>query len=289
MLSRILPTRIYKTLLKVYYHIRKLPITEFYIYMFRVDKHLFMSTIFVNYGLPLLVETLPWYLSRRKLSKELREGRNSIQHRLLLGGQYDRSNLISFVILSCVYAVLYTVEQTARTRVMLANRLVVKRLVMERILYSEIGSLQSRYMEVFGEEVRTDQLESRVFSDISETLQLFNSTIPSILRGTYTFILQSHDLYGQRASIDILSILRPSIVGLVDEFINFAREKYLIEAQTVMMQRNAMQMSRVVSNIVDGLSEIQVNNMQPHQLHRLDAVIDDEIDAKQGVISALNR
>jgi hypothetical protein len=38
--------------------------------------------------------------------------------------------------------------QVLRNRVLLANRLAIKRLVMERILYSEIGALQEKYKEV---------------------------------------------------------------------------------------------------------------------------------------------
>jgi hypothetical protein len=70
-------------------------------------------------------------------------------------------------------------------RVDLANKLVVKRLVMERILYSEIGALQSRYLELFGVTVRPDQLDSQVFNDIAATLNLVNTLIPSIIRGSY--------------------------------------------------------------------------------------------------------
>jgi len=41
--------------------------------------------------------------------------------------------------------------------------LLIKRLVLERILYSKVGSLQQRYQDVFGSEVRTEQLEVHVF------------------------------------------------------------------------------------------------------------------------------
>jgi len=47
--------------------------------------------------------------------------------------------------------------------------------------------------QIFGEDVRTDQLESRVFSDISMTLHLFNYTLPSILRGSFAFVRQVHN------------------------------------------------------------------------------------------------
>jgi len=48
-------------------------------------------------------------------------------------------------------------------------------------------------------------------------------------------------------------------------------------------------MSRVVSNIVEGLSEIQVNNMQEHQLKMLDRIISQQIENQQGLISWLRK
>src|SRR5688500_11220798 len=53
--------------------------------------------------------------------------------------------IFRFIGLSLLFALLQTFESMLRARVALATRLAVKHLVMERILYSEIGSLQQRY------------------------------------------------------------------------------------------------------------------------------------------------
>jgi hypothetical protein len=63
--------------------IRRLPIVEFYHYMWLTNKPLFAATIFVNYLMPLLFEAMPWWLSRRKLSRRLRQDRNLITHRVV--------------------------------------------------------------------------------------------------------------------------------------------------------------------------------------------------------------
>ncbi len=268
--------------------IRTLPIVEFYIYMWRVDPTLFANTMFANYGLPMLMEALPWYVSRRQLSKILRESRNSISHRLVANEKFSDSAIGSFVGLSIVYALVQTLEQVVRTRVLLANRLLIKRLVLERILYSELGSLQQRYQDVFGSEVRTDQLEAHVFNDINETLNLFNNTLPSMVRGAYTLTVSAAELYQNRDAFDVLSLIRPSVVGLVGESVNWLREKYIVDAQTLAMQRNASAMSRVVSNIVDGLAGVQTNNMQRFQLRMLDVVSLSELSSHQGAHTFLN-
>ena len=265
-----------------------LPIVELYRYMWRVDPALFTQSMFANYALPLMMEAMPWYLSRRKISKLLRESRNSITHRLVANEAFSDGAIGQFVLFSIVYAFVQTVEQVIRTRVLVANRLLIKRLVLERILYSELGSLQERYLAVFGEEVRTEQLEAHVFNDINETLNLFNNTLPSMLRGSYTLALSSYELYQNKEAFDVLAILRPSIVGLVSECVNWARDKYIVDAQTVMMQRNASEMSRVVSNIVDGLAEIQTNNLQQFQLRKLDGVSRAELSNQQGTHTFIN-
>ena len=72
--------------------VRALPITEFYLYMWRIDPALFVNTMFVNYGLPVLMEAAPWYLSRRKISRLLRESRNSITHRLVANEAFSDSS-----------------------------------------------------------------------------------------------------------------------------------------------------------------------------------------------------
>lgn len=45
----------------------------------------------------------------------------------------------------------------------------------------------------------------------------------------------------------------------------------------------------MVSNIVDGLSELQINNMQSYQLAMLDTVGDDEMTHRQGIGPYINR
>jgi ABC-type multidrug transport system fused ATPase/permease subunit len=154
--------------------------------------------------------------------------------------------------------------------------------------FLSLGSLQAKYVEMFGEEIRAEQLEAVVFNDINETLNLFNQIIPSIIRGSYTFIAQCTQLWAIRDSIDILAIVRPTLLGLIGESINLSRERLILDQQSLELQRNQSAMSRVVSNIVDGLAEIQCYNSQSYQLQRLDSISQDEINSKQGLLTAVN-
>jgi hypothetical protein len=153
-----------------------------------------------------------------------------------MGSILQVNSIGRFVLLSVVFALLQTFEQMLRARVALATRLSIKRLVMERILYSEVGSLQTRYEQAFGEAVRTEQLEARVFDDINETLHLFNHVIPTIARGVYAFAMQCVELYAQRANIDLLSIVRPTVVGVCGEVVNLGFSRVIDDQQLITLQ-----------------------------------------------------
>ena len=263
----------------------RLPIVSFYAYVYHKSPALLASTLLVNFALPIVLESLPWYLSRRHLSKLLRDNKNAIQHKLISSVPLARSVLVEFAGFSLLYSLLHTCEELLRTRLLLLNRLLIKRMLVERILWSEPGELQQRCELLFGTGgmdgsaaamdrgqggLRTELLESVVFNDINDTLTLFNSTLPSLMRSGYTLVLSSMDLYRARDRIDILSLLRPSILGVVTESLNLLHSSYILDRQSLQLQRNAIDSSRLLSNIVDGLPEIQVNNMQHYQLHRLD-------------------
>ena len=279
----------------------RLPIVSFYAYVYQKSPALLASTLFVNFVLPILLESLPWYLSRRHLSKLLRDNKNAVQHKLISSSPLASQVLLSFAFFSMLYSLLHTGEELLRTRLLLLNRLLIKRMLVERILWSEPGELQQRCELLFGTSgmdssamdrgqggLRTELLESVVFNDINDTLTLFNSTLPSLMRSAYTLLLSSMDLYRARDRIDVLSILRPSILGLVTESLNVLHSTYILDRQSLQLQRNAIDSSRLLSNIVDGLAEIQVNNMQGYQLTRLDRLTNDELQGKQGLVTFLS-
>lgn len=127
-------------------------------------------------------------------------------------------------------------------------------------------------------DMRTEELESRVTGDVSMTLHLFNSIVPSLVRGAVTMVRQASELYQRRDAVDLLAVLRPTVVGVLSELGNEARLRLVEERQYVQVgshvallggprrcteaarvqdQRTTAEMARVVSNIVDGLPEVQ--------------------------------
>jgi hypothetical protein len=79
--------------------LRSLPIADFYLYMWKNDRLLLFNTLFVNYTLPVILEAMPWFLSRSKLSKHLRDTRNTIQHAMIGGKRFAGTKYSANVIL----------------------------------------------------------------------------------------------------------------------------------------------------------------------------------------------
>jgi hypothetical protein len=122
--------------------LKAIPMVDFYHYQFQASPMLLGGTVFVNYLLPLIMEALPWYLNTRLLSKRMREARVTIEHKLIGKRPLISSEITVYVAMTVAFGFIQVLVDKLRRRVSLANKLLVKRLVMQKILYSEIGSLQ---------------------------------------------------------------------------------------------------------------------------------------------------
>lgn len=69
--------------LRVWQTIKHLPVVSFYGYLWRTNKAHFAMNLFVSYALPAILEALPWYFSRRKIGRELRDVRNKIHNQMV--------------------------------------------------------------------------------------------------------------------------------------------------------------------------------------------------------------
>lgn len=269
---------------------QSLPIIEFYKYLWTNNRSLLYFSLFVNYLFPIVLEAAPWYFSRRLLASKLRDQRNSINHDLISGKPLERGSLGLYTLLTLVYAAIHTFDQILKNRVQLAQKLVIKRLIVERILFSEIGSLERKFQQLFGTTAaRPDQLEVRIFRDISDTLHLFNFTLPTLVRGIWTVALQGRELYRQREAIDGLAIGRPALVMLVQEGLDYALDQVVDLRRTEALERMNMDMSSLVSTVCDGLVEIQINNMQKQQLALMDRMSEQEMSTSQGLTTFFER
>jgi hypothetical protein len=94
-----------------------LPIVTFYSYMWRTNRGLLYFSLFVNYAFPILLETLPWYFSRRVLASRLRDMKNVINHSLISSKPLEPNSLGLYVLLTLIYAAVHTLDQILKNRV----------------------------------------------------------------------------------------------------------------------------------------------------------------------------
>jgi len=264
------------------------PIVQFYMYMWRRNKKLLALNVFTNYLIPVVTEILPWYFSVRRISKRIRLTKTNVEHALVLGKGLDGSRIASLAMMTVLYAILHNLLELLRNRNHLESQLLTRRLVMEKILFSEIGAVQRRYETVFGETVRPEDMEEHVFRDVSDTVILFEVTIPSIIRGVAELLRETYELYIQRENIDLVALARPFALNTLLEAINLARWRYIEDRQEQLRMRNRLRMAKAISNMCEGLSDVQVNNIQGYQLKVLDKLISREVEGRQGAVKYLN-
>jgi hypothetical protein len=93
----------------------------------------------------------------------------------------------------------------------LQNKLLIKRFVMERLLYSEIGgfnALKSR------DNMGPPELEYKINSSIGLTLNFFNDTLPSIFASVYAFGMHVYSSFTIFATINLQTTTQPHATSL---------------------------------------------------------------------------
>lgn len=107
---------------------------------------------------------------------------------------------------------------------------------------------------------------------------------------------EGFELYKHRRHVDPLALAHPVLIGiaipahvhvyanadsmhagLVRKLMGYFKYHFIEKKQRDVIQKTRNKMSRLVANALDGLADIQVNNLQKHQLHLLDQMIRTEL------------
>ncbi|KAL0480059.1 ABC transporter H family member [Acrasis kona] len=268
-----------RTVVETWDHLSKTPLIVFYGYLWRNRKSHFFLNLFTSYAMPIILESMPWYFSRFKIGRKLRELKNKIHNRMIAGNTLDLTHARTYTLLTLLYSLLENLDKHINTRVSLMNRLLVKRLVLERILYSEIWS----FNEYHGRE-----LEIRISTEIQSTLKMFSFTIPNTLGSFYAIYKEAKDLYLQRNRIDVLAIARPFVVMAIFKVVDWTKRQVL-GTKTITHNTSNPHVSQLFSNAVDGLVDIQLNNLQQVQMQHYDQIISNEFSASEDLRLFTNR
>ena len=158
---------------------------------------------------------------------------------------------------------------------------------MERVLYSELASIET----VKGKD---NDLVYRITQDLGQTLAFFNFTAPAMIASLYALVLEGNEVWKNRRRLDVLAVAFPPTMYLVRTGLSwlFGLEKAepRVKAYVAVRQcrigwsacdehcrkkkeKKRKQMAQFVSNALDGILDIQINNLQEAQLKYLDSLI----------------
>ncbi|EGC36488.1 hypothetical protein DICPUDRAFT_77869 [Dictyostelium purpureum] len=265
-------------LIKIGWFIYGMPITVFYRYLWLRNKSLLFKTIAVHYIMPLILELLPWYASKRKIGNYLRTSRVQITHVMSTNGPYSHSEVTRYVILTIYYAILDNINNHLISIVSQENRLQIKRLVMEKLLYSEIGAFDFLKKK---KNIGPVEIEYKLSSSINTTISFFTFTIPDLIASLYAFVIEGSELLKNKNKIDPLIVLHPILIAIYQKVSQKLREHLVENNELKFKDTYNSAMSKMISNTAEGLSDIQINNLQETQLNLFDNLIDKELKNTQ--------
>jgi hypothetical protein len=117
---------------------------------------------------------------------------------------------------------------------------------------------------------------------IAQTLSFFSFTLPQIVGSVYALMREGFELYKHRQHVDPLALAHPvligtaplsssrhaytsqcadrvcRIVGVVRKLMGYFKYHFIEKRQRDVIQKTRNKMSRLVSNALDGLADIQV-------------------------------
>lgn len=93
----------------------------------------------------------------------------------------------------------------------------MRKLVVERMLYSEVESFEQLKPKI------TKQL----LSELSKSLDLFDTTIPGLVSSVYTLYVEGRELFRHRHRLDPLTILYPLALAVLRRTFSNVRDMVL--------------------------------------------------------------
>lgn len=93
-----------------------MPITIFYKYLWEKNRRLLGKTLVCSYVLPIIIEILPWYASRRKIGNYLRARRVKINHNMVTGKAFSTRLIFEYLALTVLHAIIDTINRHIMNR-----------------------------------------------------------------------------------------------------------------------------------------------------------------------------
>ena len=96
------------------------------------------------------------------------------------------------------------------------------------------------------------------------------------------------DLYARRSKIDWISIVRPFVMIGIWKSVDWAKQQ-VMGTKTITTAVVNPHVTQLFSNVIDGLTDIQLNNLQPLQLRNYDYIVSKEVSVREDIRLFTNR
>ena len=252
-----------------------LPITSIVRYVWKKDPVVLCTVIGSKWIVPPLVELVaPWWLAPQQIMSEFTAMQQDMNQQL---GAWDVSSIPMFAFYQMIVLSLYSSSIRTCTRywsgmINLRLQLLMRRLVMERVLYSEIGSLQRVYFPTLGHPVDARKLERSVMRDVRGSINVLFEQIPSALTQLTRLCRNGHRLW-TAPNADPLLFAFPFLYQFAREMVGALTTWNVADRLSTEQNAAKRAMGTLMQNTVDQLMELQLMNCGQAQLDALDQLM----------------
>eukprot|EP01083_Nonionella_stella_P302010 1039328_1 len=260
-----------------------LPFTSIVRYVYKKEPLILFTVIGSNWILPSIVELIaPWYLCTHSILSETMTLQQDINQQL---NAMDVSTIPIYVLykivgLTLYYSSLRTITRYFNGRINLRLRILMRRLIMEKIIYSEIDSLQNAYQTSLGYPVNPRALERTIMRDLNSSINVIFEQIPSTFKHSSRLSRNVYNLYLRRDKLDTVLIIYPFLYQFTREIVGAFTTWDMNDELTFRARKSKQLMSKLITNTVIGLNEIQIMNYDEYQLNKLNVLMDNFFKAK---------
>lgn len=159
----------------------RMPIFALFRYLWQNNRLLLVKTFSWSYIVPILIEILPWFVSERKVGRKVGLARIKLTDNLVQNREFKWVKMKDFIYKSIGYAVLSSLNHVITSYVAEQNNTLIKRLVLERILFAEVDAFQQMSLP--------PNFVEKITYDINSTLDFINIYLPLLFSSIGAFCM----------------------------------------------------------------------------------------------------
>ena len=186
-----------------------LPFTSIVRYVYHKEPLILFTVITSNWLIPPTIEWIaPWWMVPHSILSEYLQLQSDLNQQLNVIDLSTISIKIIYKIvgLTLYYSSLRTCTRYINGRINLKLRMLMRRLIMEKIIYSEIGALQIAYASTLGYPIDPRQLERQIMRDLNSSINVIFEQIPNTFTHSSRLCKNIYTLYQKKEKLDYILI-----------------------------------------------------------------------------------